>query len=234
MTACAHRLGVAAWLVLGACGGAASTAPGVTPTGNAGAGAAEVGPAPDPLRAWIDAPTSPDGTVLLGAVGEDLTCTDIATTHSHGPTAMWEAGALLMTGASIDSYQDGLWTWYHRNRVVSAQGMWRHGRKVGEWRAWDDHGHLLSTWDMGADGTGTNELWRAGRLIAAQAYVDGCPQGRWVQFDGDGGVLAETTMNHGAGVALERDPATKQVRFRRGRSGRRARRFRRDPAPAGG
>jgi hypothetical protein len=137
--------------------------------------AVDPSPLADPLLAWLAAPTCPEGTVLVGDRGDDLTCWDVVTTMPHGPSVGWSGGELLVTGSFDRSYQDGTWTWYGPGGSVESQGQWKRGRKVGVWRVWDAEGSLLRTYDLGSDGTGTSEVWSGGVQRARRQYVRGLP-----------------------------------------------------------
>jgi antitoxin component YwqK of YwqJK toxin-antitoxin module len=200
------RLVVGGLLVAG-CGaaGAPAAGPAEPVTGNVSAGR-DPAPAPDPLLAWIQAPTCPAGTVLIGEAGDDLSCWDIDTTYPHGPSVGWSDGRILVTGSFDGGFQDGTWTWYGPGGVES-QGQWRRGRKVGLWRVWDEGGALLRTYDLGTDGTGVNEIWRGGVLVERRQHRDGCADGRWEALAPDGSVRASFTMTRGSGSVAEFDDA---------------------------
>ena len=82
-------------------------------------------------------------------------------------------GAPQMVGSFGEfEHEVGLWTFFHANGAISAQGQMVKGERHGDWRAWND----------------------AGDLVQAGTYVLGERIGTWYFWDvnGDLHVMEET------------------------------------------
>jgi antitoxin component YwqK of YwqJK toxin-antitoxin module len=48
----------------------------------------------------------------------------------------WKNGKIKSEGEKKDGKEEGYWVYYHPSGVVSAQGNYAQGEKIGEWKTW--------------------------------------------------------------------------------------------------
>lgn len=135
----------------------------------------------------------------------------------------WELSAvldterqLLVRGRYVKNKPHGLWTLYHVNGTIAAQGRMEEGARIGIWRKWNATGQLISevTYDqvLVAGDVGINRYsvavrhgpartWHPnGKLHLVGAYKADERHGPWKQYDDEGQVVAEGKYSAGQRV----------------------------------
>ncbi len=54
----------------------------------------------------------------------------------------WSNQQLKSVGLAIDSVEEGHWQYFHSDGTLMMEGNFKHGQKVGKWKAWYDNGKL--------------------------------------------------------------------------------------------
>lgn len=63
-----------------------------------------------------------------------------------GIVTLWHKnGKKMMEGEWVNGVPHGPSLSWHENCQMKEQGTYRHGKRVGEWRTWDEEGRPLTT-----------------------------------------------------------------------------------------
>lgn len=130
--------------------------------------------------------------------GRHVECVTVGSPFvQHGrSTTFFGPHAPRSSGWYRDGKLDGEWTDWHPSGEVATRREWRRGKQVGTWQVWDEAGAPLATFAF-VDGTGVEQEWQDGRMVATRAFRDGIPTGEWRQILDDGTSRVSATFDDG-------------------------------------
>lgn len=65
-------------------------------------------------------------------------------TLNRGSDNHYDNGQIKSTGSTVNSINNGQWTWYYENGNKEMQGSFVKGKREGKWTLWDKNGHKIS------------------------------------------------------------------------------------------
>jgi len=141
----------------------------------------------------------PAGTTQVASgYGASTSFCERADGTRHGALFEYGGGSALVLAASYkDGKLDGVYSRWHENQRPAVVGAYRDGKRVGQWKFFDDKGTSLATANADDHKVTWREFYPDGKKSVEGELVDGVEAGIWTYFERDGNKTEEGSLSSG-------------------------------------